>query len=30
MEDAAMMEAMAPMLELLAAPFRATIASRLT
>jgi len=30
MEDAAAMEAMAPMFELLAAPFRATVVSRLT
>ena len=30
MEDAAAMEAMAPMSELLAAPFRATVVSRLT
>lgn len=30
MEDAAAMEAMAPIFELLAAPFRATVVSRLT
>jgi quinol monooxygenase YgiN len=30
MEDAAAMEAMAPLLEVLAAPFRATVVTRLT